>query len=158
MLFYYFHSSYTFNHGFIHLSLIPKTSASFPFILPWKIINTRELWKLKVYVIRAMCLSGISFFSKHEGLQQLQVWGCFGVLFFAFESRMLLQDECNKALYLQKPEFAVTWFVQIICWVFFSLLDRINCHFSPGQSTNFQNNVHQKVVLSEANWECFSCK
>lgn len=31
-----------------------------------------------------------------------------GIFFFAFESRMLLQDEFNKALYLEKPEFALT--------------------------------------------------
>lgn len=39
-------------------------------------------------------------FTKPEGLQQLQ--SCF-----AFESRMLLQDECNEALYLGKPEFTI---------------------------------------------------
>lgn len=74
----------------------------------------RELWKLQVYVIRAICLTGISFFTKYEGLQQLQVWGLLffggrGLWFFAFESRMLLQDECNESLYLEKPGFTITF-------------------------------------------------
>lgn len=67
---------------------------------PWKIIYTRKLLETVGPCNQSYVLIWDFAFTKHEVLQQL--WSCF-----AFESRMLLQDECNEVLYLGKPEFTV---------------------------------------------------
>lgn len=145
-----FHAAVHLTMGFVHLSLMPNTVVLFFFSSIERLYIPGNFWKIWVYVIRA-----------YKGFPFYKIWRftTAATLFYFWEQNAFVGWMQWSSLPRETWVHRKISFVQIFRWALFSLLGRTNClHLSPEQGTNLSNNIYQKIVFSETDWECISRK
>lgn len=140
----------TFNHGFRSPFPNAQYCCVFFFSSIERLYIPGNFWKIWVYVIRA-----------YKGFPFYKIWRftTAATLFYFWEQNAFVGWMQWSSLPRETWVHRKISFVQIFRWALFSLLGRTNClHLSPEQGTNLSNNIYQKIVFSETDWECISRK